>query len=113
MVFTQHGRVEGLDEYGDEAKNAKYIDCYIPFFDSFRDVGIPFDLESNGVPGRKVDRALLQFGQAISIPASNVLKRQSGGYLGGPSRTAITIPLRDAHRVVQLFLVSCRRAQST
>jgi hypothetical protein len=35
---------------------------------AFRDVGIPFDLESDGVPGRKVDRTLLQFGQAIAIP---------------------------------------------
>jgi hypothetical protein len=68
MVFIQHGRVEELGEYSDEAKVAKYRECYIRFFETFRDVGIPFDLESDGVPSRKVDRALMAFGQAIAIP---------------------------------------------
>jgi hypothetical protein len=68
MVFIQHGRVEELGEYSDEAKVAKYRECYIRFFETFRDVGIPFDLESDGVPSRKVDRALMAFGQAVAIP---------------------------------------------
>src|ERR1039458_574029 len=74
MVFIQHGRVEELGEYSDEAKVAKYRECYIRFFETFRDVGIPFDLESDGVPSWKVDRALLEFGKAIQIPASKVPK---------------------------------------
>ena len=68
MAFIGNGEIEELGEYGDEDKIRMYIERYIPFFDSFRDVGIPFDLESDAVPGRKVDRALMAFGQAIAIP---------------------------------------------
>jgi hypothetical protein len=75
MVFIQHGRVDELGEYSDEAKIANYLDCYIPFFDSFRNIEVPFDLRADGVPSRKVDRALLEFGQAIFIPARNMPKR--------------------------------------
>jgi hypothetical protein len=72
MTFICNGNMEELSEYGDEEKIHKFIEAYIPFFASVSDVGIPFDLKSDGVPGRKVDRALMAFGQAISIPASNV-----------------------------------------
>jgi hypothetical protein len=68
MVFIQHGRVEELSGHSDEGKITKYLECYIPFFETFRDANIPFDLELDGVPGRKVDRALMAFGQAIMIP---------------------------------------------
>jgi hypothetical protein len=33
-----------------------------------RDVGILFDLESDGIPSRKMDRVLMAFGTAILIP---------------------------------------------
>jgi hypothetical protein len=68
MVFICNGRVEELSDFSEKEQISKYIDSYTRFFDSFRDVGIPFDLESDGVPGRKVDRALMAFGQAIMIP---------------------------------------------
>jgi hypothetical protein len=74
MAFICDGKTDELGEYGDEEKIRLYIERYIPFFDGFRDAGIPFDLKSDGVPGRKVDRALMAFGQAIRIPASNLPK---------------------------------------
>lgn len=74
MIFILHGRMEELTG-SDEEKIRKYIEAYIPFFETFRDAEIPFDLASDGIPGRKVDRALMAFGQAIFIPASNKPKR--------------------------------------
>jgi hypothetical protein len=68
MIFIQHGRVEELGDSTDEAKIAEYLECYIPFFETLRDAEIPFDLASDGIPDRKVDRALMAFGQAIAIP---------------------------------------------
>jgi hypothetical protein len=74
MVFIQDGRVEELGEYSDEAKIAKYLEWYIPFFEQFRDADISFNLEADGVPGRKVDRALMAFGQAFAVPTRNALR---------------------------------------
>lgn len=84
MAFIQRGRVEESGVYSDEAKIAKYLDCYIPFFDSFRDMGVPFDSESDGIPTRKVDRALMTFGQAISVPASNTFVRGKSVHVISP-----------------------------
>jgi hypothetical protein len=71
MIFIQHGWVEELDRYSDQKKIELYLHCYIPFFEAFGHVEIPFDLELDGVPGRKVDRALMAFGKSIQIPTSN------------------------------------------
>jgi hypothetical protein len=75
MVFIRHGRVDELSRYSDEEKIGQYLNCYIPFFATFG--GIPFNEESDAVPGRKVDRALMAFGQAISIPARNAPKART------------------------------------
>lgn len=67
MSFIQHGRVEELNECGDEAKIAKYIDTYIPFFKTFPLTGLAFDVNADGVRSRIVDRALFTFGKAIKL----------------------------------------------
>jgi hypothetical protein len=74
MTFICDGKMEELSGYGDEEKIQKYLDCYIPFFESFRNLDLAFDLERDGISSRKADRALMAFGQAIRIPARKVSK---------------------------------------
>ena len=73
MVFIEHGRMEELTG-SDEEKIRKYIEDYRPFFKR-RCVETLFDSDLDGIPERKLDRALTMFGNAISIPESNRPKR--------------------------------------
>lgn len=64
MVFIRDGRVDELNNYTDDEKIKRYLQCYVPFFKQFA-VGLPFDPELDGVPGRKADRALVTFGSRL------------------------------------------------
>jgi len=65
MVFLRTGQVNEADELGnlsDKKKIEQYLQ-YVDFFERFRAVSEElFDNESDGVPGRKADRALVTFG---------------------------------------------------
>lgn len=66
MRFIKEGRLDELSKYTDQQKVESYLLSYVPFFDSFRSVDLPFDPIKDGVPGRKADRALLTFGSFLS-----------------------------------------------
>ncbi len=66
MVFILHGQVDELnDNYSEEKKIEQYL-RYCSFFEPFRAVSEElFDKQSDGVSGRKADRALVTFGSKL------------------------------------------------
>jgi hypothetical protein len=77
-VFIRDGRMDELDDYGDAKKIDQYLHFYVSFFEQLRGVDVPFELELDGVPGRKVDRALWTFGKSLpnsSLPPLPEVKR--------------------------------------
>jgi len=65
MNFIRQGRLDELSEYTDQQKIESYLGYYVPFFEQFGLVDLPFDPIKDGVPGRKADRALLMFGSFL------------------------------------------------
>jgi hypothetical protein len=65
MVFIQSGQVDELQNYNDQQRIEQYL-RYVPLFEPFRAVSEElYNPESDGVPGRKADRALVKFGLTL------------------------------------------------
>jgi hypothetical protein len=78
MVFIKTGQIEELSSFNDENKIERYLGNYLPFYETFADVDLDFDLTRDGVPGRGIDRALVTFGSCIKIPKQDPPWRNVG-----------------------------------
>ncbi len=64
MTYIRDGT---LDELGKRKRQVigLYIEHYLPFYEQFAEIELPFDPKVDGVRGRKADRALVTFGAYI------------------------------------------------
>jgi hypothetical protein len=62
MSYIQGGTLDKLEKHGDQDVIKLYLDRYMPFFEEFAKIDVPFDPKLDGIRSRKADRALSSFG---------------------------------------------------
>jgi hypothetical protein len=65
MSYIQDGTLDKLAEHKDREVIDLYLTRYMPFFEGFAAIDLPFDPRVDGIRSRKADRALSTFGQYV------------------------------------------------
>ena len=66
MSYIQDGTLDKLEKHRDQDVIKLYLDRYMPFFEEFGKIDVPFDPKLDGIRSRKADRALSSFGLYVS-----------------------------------------------
>src|SRR5260370_10024753 len=65
MMYLKTGSADELGDYSTQQKIDVYLVEYLPFYATFSGLNFTFEPESDGIRGRKADRALWWFGKCL------------------------------------------------